>query len=342
MGGAISSNERDLLDALNSIEAGIVLLTPDLRARFANDAFLKIWGLRADFLAGNPDFAWIMRVVATQRKSPLIGAELDAYVTQRVEVVRAGREDPRNIRMDDGSTVRVTCKALPGGGRLLLYADVTDMVRRAEELETMATTDPLSGLLNRREFFRVAESHWQQFVGDGRKLSAMMIDVDEFKSINDKFGHDVGDQVIVTTANVCRALLRQTDSIARFGGEEFAVVMPDTDLRTACMLAEKLREGLSSAAIAENLDDLRITVSIGVSEARHDMTSLRDLISATDQGLYAAKRSGKDRVCTMDIAAFAHDEMITSFASLVKTLDTLLGDGDAHATVRPAQVRLAD
>src|SRR5262245_41864415 len=113
-----SQNERDLLDALNSIEVGILFLHSDLRAKFANTAFLNFWGLKKELLEGQPDFGWIIRGLGSNRRQLFVGLEVDEFIARRVALVRAGFEESRLIRLDDGRTLRVICKRLAEGGRL--------------------------------------------------------------------------------------------------------------------------------------------------------------------------------------------------------------------------------
>ena len=165
-----------------------------------------------------------MRLTTMSRKLP--EAALEKYIQERTRLVREGKEDPRNIRINENKVVRVTCKALPDGGRMLLYADISDLVHHAEKLERMATTDSLTGLFNRRHFFSVAAQEWQRFHRYRQPLSMLMIDIDRFKHINDTFGHGVGDRVIAFVAEVCRNSKRNCDIAARLGGEEFALLLP--------------------------------------------------------------------------------------------------------------------
>jgi len=164
----------------------------------------------------------------------------------------------------------------------------------------LATIDSMTGLLNRRQFFVAAEVERERSRRYRRPLSILMIDIDAFKSINDNFGHDVGDKVIVMVANVCQSLIRSTDLIARLGGEEFALLLTETGLKDAGDLAERLRGAVSKISVAE-ADFFTPTVSIGVSEAA-DGTPISDLLKRADVALYDAKQAGRNRVGLFDPA----------------------------------------
>jgi len=165
----------------------------------------------------------------------------------------------------------------------------------------LATIDSMTGLLNRRQFFVVAEVERERSRRYRRPLSMLMIDIDEFKSINDSFGHDVGDEVILLVANVCQSLIRSTDFIARLGGEEFALLLPETGLKDAGDLAERLREAVSKITVAETAGVFTPTVSIGVSEAADGMP-IADLLKRADVALYDAKQGGRNKVSLFDPA----------------------------------------
>jgi diguanylate cyclase (GGDEF)-like protein len=194
--------------------------------------------------------------------------------------------------------VRFRCETLPAGGRFLSYTDVTDLVRHAEALERLATTDELTGIWNRRHFLALADGPWARFVHERAPLAVLVLDLDVFKSINDRFGHDVGDAVIAHVARLCGRLKRETDILARFGGEEFVLLMPDTRGSDAVTFAEELRQRIESEPLGVDTELLRITTSIGVAEADPAMASLGDLLKRADQALYDAKHDGRNRVRT--------------------------------------------
>lgn len=165
------------------------------------------------------------------------------------------------------------------------------------ELDRQANTDPLTQLLNRRGF----EAHSTRLLAlaerSQRPLSAMTLDIDYFKRVNDQYGHDVGDIVLKALAAMLRQRMRQTDVIARFGGEEFVVLLPDTDMQAAQQVAQKLLLGIASTPIAPIGC---MTVSIGVSCRRPANDSLAEVLKRSDAALYEAKQSGRNRVCAVE------------------------------------------
>jgi len=164
------------------------------------------------------------------------------------------------------------------------------------QVQKLATTDELTGLLNRRHFFELARAELSRAVRHGLPLSAMLLDVDRFKSVNDNYGHAAGDQVLRQVAAVCRETLRAEDVVGRYGGEEFAVLLPATALgEAAAGLGERLRAALEGTVVVLPGLELRVTASIGVAELRED-EDLASLLNRADAALYAAKGGGRNRV----------------------------------------------
>lgn len=172
-------------------------------------------------------------------------------------------------------------------------------------LEQQATTDPLTGLGNRRMMTLRLTEELERAQRFGHTLSLLMIDIDHFKRINDGHGHDAGDRAIVAVAQVLRSVTRGMDTAARFGGEEFVLLMPETPLAVALEVAERLR--VAAASLRVECDDgqlVNFTISIGVTSsapqatapARREADSLTDLLIRADQALYRAKHAGRDRV----------------------------------------------
>jgi diguanylate cyclase (GGDEF)-like protein len=293
----VASKELHILQAaLDHVDYGVILLDENLRARFINRASRNLWSIAEGLADSRPHFRDLMRNACD------IGAfarpSTDAYIEERVALVRAGDETPIDLQLASGSTVRFRCEALPAGGRFLSYADVTDLVRHAEALERLATTDELTGIWNRRHFLALADAPWTRFVHEREPLAVLVLDLDVFKSINDRFGHDVGDAVIGHVARLCGRLKHDPDILARFGGEEFVLLMPRTRGADAVTFAEDLRRHIEAEPLGVDGEMLRITTSIGVAEAEPAMHSLGDLLKRADQALYDAKRDGRNRVRT--------------------------------------------
>ncbi|WP_243358947.1 sensor domain-containing diguanylate cyclase [Fundidesulfovibrio terrae] len=173
-----------------------------------------------------------------------------------------------------------------------------DKLRQAEaELTVQANTDILTGLRNRKRFNEIVEREIVRALRYKRPLAMILLDLDHFKSINDRFGHPVGDSVLIAVAGLIASLVRKTDFAARIGGEEFAVLMPETGLEDAADTAERIRAEVESAVLAQTTSGpASLTVSIGVADVCPSIQNYSSLYTAADQALYMAKKSGRNRV----------------------------------------------
>ncbi|CAD5106903.1 sensor domain-containing diguanylate cyclase [Zestomonas carbonaria] len=180
---------------------------------------------------------------------------------------------------------------------LVVLALVGLLVRRyQQDIEALATTDMLTGLPNRRGFDLLAGQALREAQRNQEPLSALLIDIDHFKALNDSHGHLAGDQVLSSFASRLRDSLRQSDILCRWGGEEFIVLLKNTDHHAAYQLAEKLRQRINDSSFRFAEAELKVETSLGLTELRADDT-LHSLISRADHALYRAKQSGRNRVC---------------------------------------------
>jgi len=182
---------------------------------------------------------------------------------------------------------------------LMLYGFVrlSQQLARAEaQLKTIAAEDPLTGLLNRRRFLELADVEWARARRHGRPQSLLLLDVDGFKAVNDRHGHLAGDETLRQLASACRTCLRRTDLLGRYGGDEFIVLLPETEEPGAMLMAERIRRTIEGAPPSAGSGAVRITVSIGVAARRDGLEALDAMIAQADAALYAAKSAGRNRV----------------------------------------------
>lgn len=191
--------------------------------------------------------------------------------------------------------------ALAGVLLMLLGGLVVRQLVRMRRLREMAATDPLTGLANRRSIEQLGAEAIARARASGLPLSAMALDVDHFKTVNDNHGHPCGDQALARIALACRDALRHFDLLGRTGGEEFLVLLPDTRLERAMSIAERLRTTIAALDFGDIADGLRVTISIGVVELRATDGGLRELVGRADSALYRAKGNGRDRVEAEDL-----------------------------------------
>ena len=178
------------------------------------------------------------------------------------------------------------------------YHAERQLIRNQDHLSLLALTDPLTSLFNRRAFIENCQKTLDEAQTDSSPTSLMMIDVDNFKTINDTYGHDAGDRVLINIAQQLKKLSGKSNMIARFGGEEFIVMLPDTTIDLAKTTAEQIRKSISSlTTISDAGTPIITTVSIGAYQPEKNDEPLRDIIRQCDKNLYIAKNTGKNRVC---------------------------------------------
>ncbi|HZP78669.1 MAG TPA: diguanylate cyclase [Pseudolabrys sp.] len=290
------ADELEILrSALDSVQQGVTLLDPFLNVQFMNRAVRALWGISDAVVERHPPFVEVVSDLRLSGQFDVPPEELGKYIAARVAVARAGDPTPVDLPLRDGRVIRSQCAVLAGGGRMITYSDVTDLVRRADQFEQLATIDGVTGLVNRRHFEVLAQAEWNRFQRYQRPLSLILIDIDRFKTINDMHGHAGGDRVLSRVAELCRVERRNTDIVARVGGDEFALLLPETDLAQAQLVARRLRE-----LALEPMSQVPFTLSMGVAQASLSMSGVAALMQNADAALYKAKATGRDRIVSDD------------------------------------------
>lgn len=177
-----------------------------------------------------------------------------------------------------------------------LSHEVRERRRLQEKLQRLATTDSLTGLSTRRHYLELSERERKRAQRTGQPVAVFILDVDHFKRVNDSHGHAAGDLALKRLARTCMAVLRETDIVGRFGGEEFAITLPETGPDMARDIAERLRRDLEGMEIPSARGRVRLTVSIGAALYRGGSESMEQILSRADRALYAAKRMGRNQV----------------------------------------------
>ncbi|GAB4210542.1 MAG: hypothetical protein OHK0013_31280 [Sandaracinaceae bacterium] len=271
-------------------------------------------GVGAESLAGvsfKDNHSLTAMVVKNKHYLPYKG-ELDAkqvLYTPKVALppMRSALVLPLVVREDAIGTLAVVAErahAFGDGVRPVLQvlsnqiAIAISNARAVKRLEEMATTDGLTGCLNKRAFLEELEAKIRSAQRFHKKLSLIVTDIDHFKSVNDTYGHATGDVVIKELGAILMRVKRETDRVARFGGEEFCVLCEETDTEGAVQLAERVREELGRTVFQTELGKLKVSASLGVATFPHDASSSQGLFEITDKALYAAKHGGRNRVCT--------------------------------------------
>ncbi|PKM56259.1 MAG: hypothetical protein CVV00_01045 [Firmicutes bacterium HGW-Firmicutes-5] len=211
------------------------------------------------------------------------------------------REETFEILHLNGEMVleQYTCPVFNNGvlkGQLWRYRDITEKYRAEEDLKWLATTDPLTGLWNRRYFLERGEMEINAMCRTGLPLSLLFIDIDFFKSINDTFGHRIGDEVLKYIGVTLKNHVRSMDIVARLGGEEFCILAPNTSLQSVNQLAEKLRLFFETNVYQLEDKKVQFTISVGVATYSDSIEGIEELLIAADTACYIAKNQGRNNV----------------------------------------------
>ncbi|MGO9111655.1 MAG: diguanylate cyclase [Thermoguttaceae bacterium] len=341
---------------LDALVEGVVILDNRQQIVLANKAFADRLGKTPDALQGRTpsEFGWF--------NSDSEGA-LDSLPW--VDAIRQGMTRTGVVlRMPDAGeqlrTLSVNAIPIVGGhgerrGALATFDDVTKIQQQNIELARMlsalkesrdeiqrqnralyqlATFDPLTRCLNRRSFFEKLETHWASAVRYGHPLSVVMVDVDHFKSVNDRFGHSTGDAVLQKVGDTLRMCARDSDLVCRFGGEEFCILLPHMDIAQAVPAAERYRAAIE----AMQFEQFSITASFGVAAYSGRETNSHELLERADKALYAAKHDGRNRiVCEDEIGENCKIEQPAAPAPVVAAPAVPAPAVAARATHTPAE-----
>lgn len=286
---------------VETIDHGIVLMNDELKICLVNQAFRELWGLPATFTDTMPSLRELMEHSSREGVYPIQPEKTDDYINTRMEQIRKGGIPPTEIELSNGKILQFQCVVLPDNGRLLTYYDITslkntekELARALEKVSNLANHDPLTGLANlrlarERLFAALSLSKRKDW-----KTAVMFLDLDGFKNINDTYGHDFGDEVLKKIAERLLASLRQSDTVARIGGDEFLVILTEVSHRlTAANVAEKIIEGVSEPI---EIDGRVITIgiSIGIAIYPDNGEDSRMLMKKADDAMYYTKRIGKN------------------------------------------------
>lgn len=170
-----------------------------------------------------------------------------------------------------------------------------------QELEYRARFDPVTGVANRRYFAEMVETEITRSSRYGKPLSILMMDIDNFKEVNDAYGHQAGDNVLQAVNKTCKIVLREVDTVGRWGGDEFAILLPETPPAIAVQVAERLRVAIGSTAVSLEIHSpFHFSVSIGCASRITKDDNMDTILNLADKALYDAKRTGRNRVCAAD------------------------------------------
>lgn len=261
--------------------------------RGCNQAFTELLGKRPEEMNGMSVFDLSPRDLAQvyfEADEALMQAGSNQRYETQIQLPSGERRDVifyKTVLRDAAGQV---------SGLVGTVVDISERKAMERKLAELASHDPLTSLLNRRAILAHLERLQADRCRQGLPVCLLMCDVDHFKSINDRHGHAVGDEVLQQVAQALRQNLRDGDQLGRIGGEEFLVVLGSTDVAQVTLVAERLRQVVASQPVASGLVSLSVTVSIGAAQSLSADEDWAAVVSRADQALYAAKRTGRDRV----------------------------------------------
>lgn len=302
--------------ALDTLVEGVVLLDTNARVVLANEAFRQKIAKTQTDLTGR-DIDGLNWEPYDPHSQMLNFPWLDTLQTQKhqIGIPLCMPDEASRRRIFMVNTSPIVDSNRKNRGVLVTFDDVTlveekneqfkEMIKKLEEysekikrqnkkLEFLATRDPLTGCRNRRSFFEVFDKEFNSAKRYGYSLSCIMFDIDHFKNINDSYGHKAGDDVLRGFSQIVGSLIRKMDTIGRYGGEEFCIILPHIDMGNAALAAERFRAAVES----HSFSGVNVTASFGVSTTGLGAEDPSSLIDQADQALYAAKENGRNRVIT--------------------------------------------
>jgi len=292
---SLAQKSRQLDAALNNMSQGVAMFDGRQRLIISNTQLAKIYCLTPEQTKPGTLFRAILEARAAVGSVP---GDVRNFITDSLDQVSGVGLSHSHYELRDGRTVYVSLQAMDGGGWVSIHQDITAQKRIEAELERLACHDALTGLANRSLFAEKASAALAQMRRHGEAFSVLMLDLDRFKTVNDSFGHPVGDALLREIARRLLNTAREVDCVARFGGDEFAVLQaPCKDQKAGVIaLADRIL-----AAVTEPYDfngrKLILETSIGIARAPQDGEDVDALIKHADLALYRAKTEGRNRYC---------------------------------------------
>jgi len=287
--------QGDVLNiVLDHITQGMVVVGPDYRTLAFNRHFEAMFQMPPGTVEIGIDFRDILRVWAAETGQDQ--QMLDYAIYQLDEPETFEFEFPQLIKGEPRWCL-LTHNPLPGGGFVRTFTDITKRKALEATLQKLAKEDPLTGLYNRRTILDLLEEELNRRHRHKHPLSFLMMDLDHFKNINDQWGHPAGDEVIVSFASKCRSVMREYDKMGRFGGEEFVMILPETGMPDAMLVAERIRKVTSAMVVRPKPGSatIPVTVSIGATTVA-DGDNAESVLARADEAMYEAKEAGRNRV----------------------------------------------
>ena len=286
---------------VNSAYDGIITIDKDQNVKLFNEAAQAMFGYSEKEMIGEPLTKLLPKKYLSKHRGYVEGFKKSQVDSRPMET----RAAVRGLRKDGSEfAIEITISKIRLADNVEYTAvirDISEKNQLLEELILSSRKDPLTELYNRRYFTELLNSEISRSKRFKRGFSLLMLDIDHFKSINDRFGHACGDVALIAFSKVVVKSLREVDTISRWGGEEFLVLLPELPKEAAIIVAEKIRKNIENIEIPYEDDLIKLTVSIGLGHFSSDaieVNNMSNMINKVDKRLYKAKHTGRNRVCT--------------------------------------------
>ncbi|GLS91278.1 hypothetical protein GCM10007916_23470 [Psychromonas marina] len=282
----------------------VVMQGEENKILYCNHTFADIFGSTNDQLVGVTNKTLLKQAWQTKRGINIETQDFDEWMARVNELHKVKEVNQFETDLTDGRWFRMTRMNLEQDIKIYFGVDITELKKlqhdleiAVQQIERLANTDALTNISNRRFFEVISEKKFAIAKRYHKDFSVMLLDIDHFKKVNDNYGHEGGDDVLKALARMCTDMVRNTDTLCRIGGEEFVVLLPETNLKKAYILAERIRLAINKHDfyIVNLKCTVGISVSIGVSAIKEEDENVRDILNRADAALYMAKKVGRNR-----------------------------------------------
>ena len=306
-----------IFNALSLTNDGVAIFDANDTVIYCNESMAKLFGNTAEQALDKTFSELIEQCFNSAEGLNIESDNLEQWLVAENNKRRSVPFRSFEIDTQDGRWHLVTEQVVSGD---ILYFNSTDITEKkqaeqvlSKELHKRASTDDLTVISNRRNFYEMADIAFINAQIEHKPLTLILIDIDNFKSINDNFGHAAGDTALKEFAHNIKRKLRSRDLFGRIGGDEFSVILPNTDANDSLLIAERIRNTIATMRIVHEDQRLQLTASIGIVQPSPTMQSIHDVVNAADKALYQAKSEGRNKVCCSSVNR--HELTITSIST---------------------------
>ena len=276
---------------------------------YCNQTFAQLFGSTKEKVIGSTNDQLLRQSWETKCGIRIVTEDFDLWLKKVNKLHKTKEINQFETDLTDGRWFRMTRMNLDKNFKIYLGVNITELKelqykleQANQHIEHLANTDSLTNISNRRFFETVSENEFHRAKRYNSHFSLLLLDIDNFKAINDEYGHEAGDDILKELASTCKTLIRKSDTICRIGGEEFVVLLPETGLAKAEAIAEHIRLSIDERIFTINSTQKKVvlSVSIGVSALNDKDQSIKDVIARADSALYKAKSEGRNRVIMLE------------------------------------------